>query len=409
MLDLSGQTFHWCGGIENTFIPQTQKGFRALEEYELTQHYTRWQTDLDLAASLGISHLRWGIPWYRVNPSPHHFDWHWVDEVLEYMIHQKGIHPILDLMHYGTPLWMEHSFVDSDYPNYVEEYAHRVAERYQGLITCYTPFNEPSICAEFCGKKGVWPPYLKGDQGYVQVLLQIIRGMVLTTQAIRQISPDHQIVQVEASTWTWTSETSLQKLVDRDCHHRYLPFDLFSGCVDLEHPLWPYLQQYGVQENDLQWFHEHAETVDVLGLNLYPWTGGEWKYDSTGQPKKTGELMGDHLYQVFHEAWSRYQIPLMVTETSARRDVIGRRQWMDSTVSAVKKALTEGLSIVGYTWFPLFTMIDWDYRIGQKSLEAYLLHLGLWDFHFDESGHFQPSYTSLVEYYRQIIQEGLSN
>jgi hypothetical protein len=33
-------------GIEDTFIPQTRAGERALDEYELTQHYDYWHSDL---------------------------------------------------------------------------------------------------------------------------------------------------------------------------------------------------------------------------------------------------------------------------------------------------------------------------------------------------------------------------
>ena len=95
--------FFWATGIENTFIPQERPGLRALDEYELTQHYRLWRADIDRVAELGISHIRWGIPWYRVNPRPGEFEWSWIDDVLDYLVNQRGIQPIVDLMHYGTP------------------------------------------------------------------------------------------------------------------------------------------------------------------------------------------------------------------------------------------------------------------------------------------------------------------
>ena len=63
--------FAWAGGIEDTFIPQERPGLRALDEYELTQHYEQWREDLERAASLGIRMLRWGVPWYRAEPRPY--------------------------------------------------------------------------------------------------------------------------------------------------------------------------------------------------------------------------------------------------------------------------------------------------------------------------------------------------
>jgi hypothetical protein len=56
--------FDWAVGIEDTFIPQLARTTgRLLDEYALTQHYERWREDLDLAASLGVKSMRYGIPW----------------------------------------------------------------------------------------------------------------------------------------------------------------------------------------------------------------------------------------------------------------------------------------------------------------------------------------------------------
>ena len=78
---------------------------RVLDEYTLTHHYLYWREDIDRAADLGVRAMRYGIPWYKVEPAPGVFDWEWVDRVLEY-IAGKGIAVIADLVHYGTPLWM---------------------------------------------------------------------------------------------------------------------------------------------------------------------------------------------------------------------------------------------------------------------------------------------------------------
>jgi len=68
-------TFIWASGIENTFVPQTRRGHRALDEYELIGHYEQWRDDLQLARELGVQALRWGVPWYRVEPQPGRWDW----------------------------------------------------------------------------------------------------------------------------------------------------------------------------------------------------------------------------------------------------------------------------------------------------------------------------------------------
>src|SRR5258708_7370456 len=118
----SRQPFIWAAGIEDTFIaaPHSVTG-RILDEYALTEHYERWEDDLQLLSSLGVSAARYGIPWYRVCPRRGEYDWSWTDRVLERMVRAHRIEPIVDLVHYGTPLWLEGSFFHPDYPHYVAE------------------------------------------------------------------------------------------------------------------------------------------------------------------------------------------------------------------------------------------------------------------------------------------------
>ena len=82
---------------------------------------------------MGAQHVRWGVPWYRVNPAPGVFDWSWIDEALDHLVNKVGCIPIIDLMHYGTPLWMENAFINSAYPARIAEYAFAFAERYKDL------------------------------------------------------------------------------------------------------------------------------------------------------------------------------------------------------------------------------------------------------------------------------------
>src|SRR5215218_5298104 len=85
LFSLAPQGFAWATGIEDTFVPQTERvGERALDEYALTNHYLYWREDIDRAASLGVNSMRYGIPWYRVEAIPGKFDWEWTDRVLEY-------------------------------------------------------------------------------------------------------------------------------------------------------------------------------------------------------------------------------------------------------------------------------------------------------------------------------------
>jgi beta-glucosidase len=77
---------------------------------------------------------------------------------------------------------------------------------------------------------------------------------------------------------------------------------------------------------------------------------------------------------------------------------------MDETVQAVFNLRKQGVPVVGYTWFPMMTMIDWAYRTGTGPLSDYLLHLGLYDSEFDQNGKLQRKPTGLAGQYRRYTQ-----
>ena len=188
-----------------------------------------------------------------------------MDEVLDYMVTVKGITPILDLMHYGTPLWLDNSFIDNGYPDLVANYAREVEARYKSLVRYYTPLNEPAINAEWCGERGDWPPYLKGDDGYVKVMMAVTKGIVLTVQALKAEQPEMRTVHVEALRHYWTTNPAIAARVKLYNDQQYLSTDLTMGRVTDEHDFFPYLLNYGVTEHELRWFGDHAVDFDVLG------------------------------------------------------------------------------------------------------------------------------------------------
>lgn len=400
--DIASNTFLWATGIEDTFIAHARPGLRRLDEYELTRHYQLWKKDFDLVAEAGIRTLRWGIPWYRVQPEPNRWDWGWTDEALDYLVNVKGITPILDLMHYGTPGWLDNSFINASYPQRVAEYAAAVARRYRNLVRFYTPLNEPVINADYSGRKGVWPPYLKGMDGMVKVLVSIARGIVLTTRALRSEQPDGLTVQVEALWKNQTDRPEWQEQVALNNLRPYLSFDLTTGRVTPEHPLAPLLFEMGVNDRELAWFAENGVRQDILGANFYPWSYGEVHRDARGQLRRApGRTDGHALAEILTDAYQRYHMPVMVTETSAKGEVDLRACWMDETIEAVFSLRQAGVPVVGYTWFPFFSMIDWLYRTGRGPLEKYLIHLGLCEIRVSPEGGWERHTTPLVEQYRR--------
>ncbi len=374
------QEFIWASGIEDTFVPQSRPGHRSLDEYLLIGHYQHWREDITLARELGLQALRWGVPWYRVEPFPNEFDWRWTDEVIPFMVNQLGITPIIDLMHYGCPFWMYKEFISPDYPQAVARYASEFARRYKGLVYWYTPLNEPLINSLMCGMRALWPPYLRGDRGYIRVMLQIVKGILNTVDAIREIEPKSVMVHVEAAGLTRAVREDLMTLALEEQRRGYLSFDLLTGRVKPDHPLFTWLVRYGVPADDLLEIERRRLTLDVVGLNFYPqWSTKQIYLDQKGRiAYRNTEQEGPGFAELIRDYHKRYDAPVMVTETSAVGPPEVRVGWLQSSLATIKTLRAEGVPVQGYTWFPLFTMIDWRYRFGRGPVNEYLLELGLY-------------------------------
>lgn len=397
------EDFLWASGIEDTFVPQTRPGHRALDEYQLMGHYEHWREDLALARELGLSAIRWGVPWYRVEPLEGEFDWRWTDLVIPYLVDELGIVPIVDLMHYGCPFWLRREFASAEYPEAVARYAGAFATRYRGLVRWYTPLNEPIVTALFCGKRGVWPPYLRGDGGYVRILLQVIRGIGRTCEALRAADPSCVLVQVDASGLSRTAREDLAALAADEQSRSFLPWDLLTGRVGPDHPLFPWLVRSGASPDELAAIAAAVIPMDLMGLNFYPqWSTTQLYIGRRGRlAYRPVEQDGSGFVSLIESYYQRYGIPIVVTETSARGPEDVRARWLEASVAGIRELRARGVPVLGYTWFPLFTMVDWRYRFGRGPLEEYRLELGLYTL----GNGSRWSATPLVEQFRSYVAD----
>jgi beta-glucosidase len=404
-LSTKPEDFIWAGGIEDTFVPQTRAGHRALDEYQLIGHYEHWREDLDLARDLGMRALRWGVPWYRVEPHPGEFDWHWVDQVLDYLVNELKITPIIDLMHYGCPFWLHKEFANPHYPELVARYAAEFAKQYKGLIRWYTPLNEPVINALMCGLRGLWPPYLRGDRGYLRLMMQLAKGIVNTVEAIKAVDPNSLMVHVEATGLTRSAREDLAVLAKEEQHRGYICYDLITGRVTHEHPLFPWLVRNGIPIVDIEKLTERKIGLDVVGLNFYPqWSTKQLFIDKKGRlAYRNVEQDGAGFASLIEDYYRRYNAPVMITETSAVGPEAVRSRWLETSVTAIKNLRGNGVPVLGYTWFPLFTMIDWRYRFGRRPVEDYRLELGI--FRTSETGPERWAVTPLADQFRSYVIE----
>lgn len=399
----SPEEFLWLTGIEDTFItaPWPKTG-RTLDEYELTGHYDKWREDLDLMASLGVKAARYGIPWHRIEPRRGHWDFDFADKTFDHLL-ELGIEPIVDLVHYGLPLWMENAFLNPDFPKLMAEYSARIAERFKGRIHAYTPLNEPRITCWYSGKLGWWPPFKKGWSGFVGVMMGVARGIVETTKALKEVDSEILPMHVDATDLYESPEQALQAEVHRRQEIVFLALDLVSGRVNEEHVLWQWLLKNGAKEDQLHWFLENHIELSIIGINLYPMFSRKVMTNSGyGLRTRMPYSPNDIVYRLGKMYYERYHVPIFISETASEGSYKRRKEWLDNSVAEVKQLREEGVPLVGYTWWPMFALVTWAYRQGTHPPAYYLKQMGLWDL----DAHFRRVPTALVNNYKGLVAAG---
>lgn len=391
-------TFHWGFGIEDTFIgdPYAATG-KILDEYELTDHYRLWKSDFDSIGTIGADSVRWGIPWYRIQPAKNTWDWSFADQVIPYIADEKKLTLVLDLMHYGVPTWMDKAFIDPDYPAYVEEYTQRVVERYGKYLQYATPFNEPHTACEFCGRQGVWPPYLSGYEGYFSVLKGVVKG----TQRQTKLLQKHGIacVQVECSGGSYARHADLEATAALERVQQEMFFNCLTGDFAGLEQHFALFDRYGLTQADLTAFRDNACTIDVMGINFYP----QFSYQDIDRAADGGILRTNHhqwtgeLVAKIQERYARYHCPMMITETSVRDDLGMKQRWLNEAARAVFALYRQGVPVHGFFWFPIIDMYDWDYRTQEGPKENFKACFGFYDQ--------QRVPNACVSLYRKIIDE----
>jgi hypothetical protein len=111
----------------------------------------------------------------------------------------------------------------------------------------------------------------------------------------------------------------------------------------------------------------------------------------------------DDLERALRVAHERTDRPVMLTETSVFGPVGARRRWLEESVAAVERVRADGIPLIGYTWFPAFSLLAWSYRAGRRPAEAYMAHMGLWDLRDDGTGTLRREPTGLEQRFADLV------
>ncbi|MFF6999361.1 GH1 family beta-glucosidase [Streptomyces sp. NPDC008313] len=384
-------------------------------------HYHRYREDVAMMADLGLTAYRFSVSWPRVQPTGRgpavqrglDFYRRLVDELLSH-----GIKPAVTLYHWDLPQELEDAggWPERETALRFAEYAHLVGEALGDRVEQWITLNEP-WCSAFLGYgSGVHAPGRTEPAAALRAAHHLNLAHGLGTSALRSVLPARDTVAVSLNSSAvrplsqdprdLAAVRRIDNLANGVFHgpmlHGAYPEGLFEQTASVTD--WSY-----VLDGDLDAIHQ---PLDALGLNYYtpalvssaetapegqradghgdsaysPWPGSEdvafhqtpgdrtemgWTIDPTG----------------LHELITRYAreapgLPLYITENGAacddKPDAEGRVHdperiaYLHGHLSAVRRAIGDGVDVRGYYLWSLMDNFEWAYGYGKRFGAVYV-------------------------------------
>ena len=329
------------------------------------QHYSRYETDFDLARSLGHNAHRLSIEWSRVEPE----QGNWNDDALQHYaaviaaLRERGLEPIVTLHHFTNPQWFARTggWLQKDSKTLFARYARRVAEALPD-VRYWITINEPTVYIKNGFGSGCWPPFQENKAlNAGRVLLNMARAHVAAYCELHTAAADPCVGLAHSAPHVapcrpgdWRDRAVARS---RD----YLLNDLF----------------FDVTRRSAN-AASCSEVFDFIGLNYYTRTlvrydtrglrilfGTECKeahHRDLGSENQLGWLIhAPGIYEVTKK-FAAYGVPLMITENGcATTDDEQRSAFIRDHVAQLARAVGDGIDILGYLYWTLVDNFEWSY------------------------------------------------
>ena len=318
------------------------------------KHYELYKHDFDILQKLQLNSFRFGIEWSRLEPEEGAWNVEAIVHYREYIqeLLDRGIEPVLNLWHWTMPVWFceKGGFEKRANIRYFERFVSKVCEelpikKLKYIIT----LNEPNVYASFGYATGEWPPNKKNWLLFLKVYYNLT---IAHKRAYKIVKRCRKGLQVGVA-------SQLANIQPKRPHN----------WLDILATKWMrYFWNW--------WFLNRINRYqDYVGFNYYftdYYSFGQYKgrknhmfhRSNPGLPKKDlGWYMEpEGVYPLLVRVYAHYKKPVIIAENGvADADDKHRQWWIEETIIAMERALSEGIELKGYFHWSLLDNFEWAY------------------------------------------------
>ncbi|WP_127998918.1 GH1 family beta-glucosidase [Piscinibacter defluvii] len=376
-------------------------------------HYRRWESDVELIASLGVDAYRLSIAWPRVlredgslNEKGLDFYRRLLDRLAE-----RGVQRYVTLYHWDLPQHLQDKggWLNRETAYRFADYADRVSRALAGRVNAWMTLNEP-WCSAFLGHgNGHHAPGLAHPRYAMQAMHHLLLGHGLALPALQAGDPAARrgiVANVGRGTTDGAREADREAAQLYEVMHNAWVLDpLFLGQYPAElQRLWPGSEPL-VLAGDMAAI---TRPIDFLGINYYfrsnLRSNGAGGFVDMPLPGVERTQMGWEVYpqgleDLLRGFRARYATlpPIYITENGMASDdkvVDGhvddaqRISYLERHIAAVARAAEAGVDVRGYFVWSLMDNFEWafgyerrfglvhvDYATQQRTLKNSALAL----------------------------------
>ena len=322
------------GGIDNNDWAVAGEQGKVPVAGRSADHYHMYESDFDIAKSLGQNCQRISIEWSRIEPEQGNFNQDEIDHYRRVIqaLNARGLKPFVTLWHFTLPTWFSDKggFEQKDAPEIFSRYCEFVVSQLDDLCQNFTTMNEPLVVAGIGYNRGMWPPFKKSVLKTHKVINNLIKAHNLSYQKIKEKNKKLDINFVKhnisfVSDWKpWNKIICL--VADFIWNHRFI-------------------------KNTIN-------NTDSIGINYY--TSRFFGVENNVPKNDMGwPLNPEGLKQVLVDL-KKYNKPIYITEAGlADEKDQYRADYIKGLVTSVHGAIQESVDVRGFMYWSIMDNFEW--------------------------------------------------